>query len=151
MRDSAVGKQNNDHEKGCIGVMKTGKNCWQNTCALASLLWLAGCGDPVQQGPSESTLSATGPTVTLTKQNWSEVSSSGSCRVTASDKKLEIRLEWDKPEGTWLGYHLYRADAQGAEWLRLTATPKKSLSHLDKSVLNGAGYRYRVEAVPKIV
>lgn len=150
MRDSAIGKQNNDHEKGCIGVMKTGNNCWQNACALASLLWLVGCSDPVQQDLPESALSAAGPQVTLTKQNWSEVSNTGSCRVIASDKKLEVRLEWDKPEGTWLGYHIYRAEAHATEWLRLTATPKKTLSHLDKSVLNGAGYRYRVEAVPKI-
>ncbi len=70
------------------------------------------------------------------------------CSTQTFADAARVRLDWhalpDQP-GT---YHVYRAKDLANDWTRITSSPVADLTLLDTTVVNGSGYRYRVELLP---
>ena len=59
-----------------------------------------------------------------------------------------LRLAWDTPPNYWIsGYHVYRSDASGGPYKRLTADPVSKCEYLDETAVPGHQYFYAVTTV----
>jgi hypothetical protein len=59
-----------------------------------------------------------------------------------------LRLAWDSPPNFWIaGYHVYRSDASGGPYKRLTAGPFLISEYLDETAVPGHQYFYVVTTV----
>ena len=60
-----------------------------------------------------------------------------------------VRLQWEAPAWSLLGYRVYRAKSGSEEFARITEEPVRQTSYVDGDVEIGASYKYVVRAVSR--
>jgi hypothetical protein len=72
--------------------------------------------------------------------------------LVAVPSESAVRLAWNaSPEADVAGYVVYRAEAPGAAYVRLTPTPITTTTHIDRTVERGRSYAYAVTAVDRAI
>ena len=70
--------------------------------------------------------------------------------LVAVPSETAVRLAWNaSPEEDVAGYVVYRAEASGTGFVRLTATPLTTTTYIDRAVERGRTYSYVVTAVDR--
>lgn len=70
--------------------------------------------------------------------------------LVAVPSEAAVRLAWNaSPEEDVAGYFVYRSEASGAGFVRLTATPLTTTTYIDRAVERGKIYSYVVTAVDR--
>lgn len=70
--------------------------------------------------------------------------------LVAVPAETAVRLAWNaSPEEDVAGYVVYRAEAPGAAFVRLTPTPITTTTYIDRAVERGKTYAYAVTAVDR--
>ncbi len=75
------------------------------------------------------------------------VAGSASTSTTSAPALHSVTLDWTNRSSSTLGYHVYRGEAQGGPFERLTGTLLETTSYKDTNVLGGGHYFYVVTAV----
>lgn len=72
--------------------------------------------------------------------------------LVAVPAETAVRLAWNaSPEDDVAGYLVYRAEAPGAAYVRLTPTPITTTTYIDRTVERGKTYSYVVTAVDRAI
>ena len=72
--------------------------------------------------------------------------------VVAVPAETAVRLAWNaSPEEDVAGYIVYRAEAPGSAYVRLTPTPVTTTTYIDRTVERGKTYSYVVTAVDRAI
>ncbi len=72
--------------------------------------------------------------------------------LVAVPAETAVRLAWNaSPEEDVAGYVVYRAEAPGAAYVRLTPTPVTTTTYIDRTVERGRTYSYIVTAVDRAI
>ncbi len=72
--------------------------------------------------------------------------------LVAVPSETAVRLAWNaSPEEDVAGYVVYRAEAPGTAYVRLTPTPITTTTYIDRTVERGKTYSYAVTAVDRAI
>ena len=72
--------------------------------------------------------------------------------LVAVPSQSAVRLAWNaSPEEDVAGYVVYRAEAPGSAYVRLTPTPVTTTTYIDRTVERGKTYSYAVTAVDRAI
>jgi len=74
-------------------------------------------------------------------------SASTSTSTSSASSLHSVTLDWSNRSSSTMGYHVYRGEAQGGPFERLTGTLLETTSYKDNNVIAGGHYFYVVTAV----
>jgi hypothetical protein len=75
------------------------------------------------------------------------VAGSASTSTSSASALHSVTLDWTNRSGSTMGYHVYRGEAQGGPFERVTGTLLETTSYKDTNVVAGGHYFYVVTAV----
>lgn len=64
-----------------------------------------------------------------------------------ADKTHSVTVTWEPSVSRVIGYNVYRADASGSNFTKLTSQPVFATKYTDLTVVSGKTYKYYVSAV----